>query len=56
MFGNMMEDQLLVSGVLEHAIRNNSKTEIVSKRVEGDIHRYTFDASARRSKKLASAF
>ena len=55
MFGNMMEDQLLVSGVLEHAIRNNSKTEIVSKRVEGDIHRYTFDESARRSKKLANA-
>ena len=55
MFGNMMEDQLLVSGVLEHAILNNSKTEIVSKRVEGDIHRYTFGESARRSKKLANA-
>ncbi len=41
MLGNMMTEPLLISGILEHAIQNNSKTEIVSKRVEGDIHRYS---------------
>ena len=29
------------SGVLEHAIKNNANTEIVSNTVEGGIHRYT---------------
>ena len=55
MLGNMMTEPLLISGILEHAIQNNSKTEIVSKRVEGDIHRYTILDAAKRSKQLANA-
>jgi acyl-CoA synthetase (AMP-forming)/AMP-acid ligase II len=55
MLGNMMTEPLLISGVLEHAIQNNSKTEIVSKRVEGDIHRYYILDAAKRSKQLANA-
>ena len=35
MLGNMMNEQLLISGVLEHAIKNNANTEIVSNTVEG---------------------
>ena len=53
MLGNMMNEQLLISGVLEHAIKNNADTEIVSNKVEGGIHRYTIKDSAKRSKKLA---
>ena len=55
MLGNMMNDQLLISGVLEHAIKNNANTEIVSNTVEGGIHRYTIGDAAQRSKKLANA-
>ena len=50
-----MNEQLLISGVLEHAIKNNANTEIVSNTVEGGIHRYTIRDSAKRSKKLANA-
>ena len=39
-----MNEQLLISGVLEHAIKNNANTEIVSNTVEGGIHRYTIKA------------
>ena len=45
MLGNMMNEQLLISGVLEHAIKNNANTEIVSNTVEGGIHRYTIKDS-----------
>ena len=55
MLGNMMKDQLLISGILEHAIQNNSKTEVVSNTIEGGLHRYTILDSAKRSKKLANA-
>ena len=55
MLGNMMTEPLLISGILEHAIQNNSKTEIVSKRIEGDIHRYSILDAAKRSKQLANA-
>ncbi len=47
MLGNMMNEQLLISGVLEHAIKNNANTEIVSNTVEGGIHRYTIKDSAK---------
>ena len=55
MLGNMMKDQLLISGILEHAIKNNSKTEVVSNTIEGGLHRYTILESAKRSKQLANA-
>jgi|TARA_B100001094_G_C18193802_1_gene809167 fatty-acyl-CoA synthase len=55
MLGNMMQDQLLISGVLEHAIQTNPNTEIVSHTIEGNIHRYSILESSRRAKKLANA-
>ena len=55
MLGNMMQDQLVISGVLEHAIKTHPQTEIVSHTIEGEIHKYTIEDSAKRAKKLANA-
>jgi fatty-acyl-CoA synthase len=55
MLGNMMQDQLLISGILEHAIQTNPNTEIVSHTIEGSIHRYSILESSKRAKKLANA-
>ncbi len=51
----MMEVPLLISAILRHAARHFGDTEIVSKRVEGDLHRYTYADCERRSRRLASA-
>ncbi len=56
MQGLMMDMPLLVSSILQHAARHFGDTEIVSRRVEGDIHRYTYADCERRSRKLADAF
>ena len=50
-----MQDQLLISGVLEHALKTHPHTEIVSHTIEGEIHRYTIEDSSKRAKKLANA-
>jgi fatty-acyl-CoA synthase len=42
MQGLMMDMPLLISSLLRHAARHHGDTEIVSRRVEGDIHRYTW--------------
>ena len=42
MLGNMMQEPLLISALLKHAERHHGDIEIVSRRVEGDIHRYTY--------------
>src|SRR3569832_58562 len=55
MHGNMMRQPLLVSSLLEHAERNHGEQEIVSRRVEGDIHRYTFRDLAKRARHMAHA-
>ncbi|MEO9064927.1 MAG: AMP-binding protein, partial [Burkholderiaceae bacterium] len=55
MQGLMMGTQLLISTLIEHAGRHNGAAEIVSRRVEGDIHRTTWREVQRRSKQLANA-
>jgi acyl-CoA synthetase (AMP-forming)/AMP-acid ligase II len=55
MHGQMMDMPLLISSIIEHAARHHSDTEIVSRRVEGDIHRYTYSDCNKRSKQLANA-
>ena len=55
MLGNMQEGQLLISGLIEHAEIYHTDTEIVSRTVEGPIHRYTLKDAANRSRKLANA-
>jgi acyl-CoA synthetase (AMP-forming)/AMP-acid ligase II len=55
MHGLMMHKQLLISSLIEHADRHHGDTQIVSRRVEGDIHRYTFRDCHRRARHVASA-
>lgn len=50
MNGLMQEKPLLISSLLEHAERYSAKVEVVSRRVEGDIHRYTWADAAQRSR------
>ncbi|MDM0044529.1 3-(methylthio)propionyl-CoA ligase [Variovorax dokdonensis] len=55
MNGLMMDQPLLISSLLTHAERHHGDQLIVSRRVEGDIHRYTFRELAERSRRLANA-
>jgi 3-(methylthio)propionyl---CoA ligase len=55
MNGLMMQQPLLISSLLVHAERHHGEQEIVSRRVEGDIHRQTFRDLARRSRCMAKA-
>ncbi len=55
MHGLMMDMPLLISSLIKHADRFHGETEIVSKRVEGDMHRYTYRAAHARARQLAKA-
>ena len=55
MLGQMMNQPLLISSLLVHAERHHGEREIVSRRVEGDLHRYTYRDLARRSRQMANA-
>ncbi len=55
MSGLMMNRPLLISSLLRHAEQNHPVQEVVSRRVEGDIHRYTIRDLAARSRRLANA-
>jgi acyl-CoA synthetase (AMP-forming)/AMP-acid ligase II len=55
LMGNMMHMPLMISSLLAHAARHNGDIEIVSKRVEGDMHRTTWSEVELRSRKLAQA-
>ena len=55
MQGLMSERPLLVSSIITHAGVYHHDTEIVSRTVEGAIHRYTYAEAERRSKRLARA-
>ena len=54
MLGLMQNQPLLISSLIEFAARNHSDGEIVSRRVEGDIHRYTYKDMAGRARQLAN--
>ena len=55
MLGLMQNHPLLISALIEHAERHHPDGEIVSRRVEGDLHRYTWKDVAARAKKVAHA-
>jgi acyl-CoA synthetase (AMP-forming)/AMP-acid ligase II len=55
MFGQMMDQPLLISSQIEHAARWHGRTEIVTRTVEGGIHRSTWGQVARRARQLAHA-
>ncbi len=54
LMGQMMSQPLLISSLIQHADRYYGSVEIVSRRVEGDIHRYTYHDCHRRSRQLAN--
>ena len=53
MQGLMMDMPLLITDLIRFADRNHGDTEIVSKTVEGDIHRYTYRDAHARARRLA---
>jgi len=55
MFGLMQQQSLLISSLIEFANRHHGDGEVVSRRVEGDIHRYTWADVANRSRQMANA-
>ena len=55
MHGLMMDDQLIITRMIEHAARYHGSTEIVSRTVEGPIHRYTYADAYQRTKQLGNA-
>jgi len=55
MLGLMQQQSLLISSLIEFANRHHGDGEVVSRRVEGDIHRYTWTDVANRSRQMANA-
>ncbi len=55
MNGQMMQQPLLISSLIVHAERHHGDQQIVSRRVEGDIHRSTYRELAARSRRMAKA-
>jgi fatty-acyl-CoA synthase len=51
----MMQQPLLISSLIKHAERHHGGQQVVSRRVEGDIHRTTYRELAARSRRLAKA-
>ena len=55
MLGLMQTQPLLISSLIDFAERHHADVEIVSRRVEGDIHRYTYKDAALRARRVANA-
>jgi acyl-CoA synthetase (AMP-forming)/AMP-acid ligase II len=55
MFGIMMDKPLNIADILEYAATFNTDAQIVTRQVEGGIHRYSYSDALRRTKKLANA-
>jgi fatty-acyl-CoA synthase len=55
MLGLMQQQSLLISSLIEFAERHHGDGEVVSRRVEGDIHRYTWADVAKRARQVANA-
>ncbi|MEK9661864.1 MAG: AMP-binding protein, partial [Alphaproteobacteria bacterium] len=53
--GLIMERPLLISGMLEHAATVSADREMVSRSVEGPIHRTTYGELHKRARQLANA-
>ena len=54
MLGLMQNQPLLISTIIEHAARHHCDTEIVSRTVEGGIHRYTYGEAGVRARRAAN--
>ena len=55
MLGLMQDQPLLISSLIDFAQRHHGDVEIVSRRIEGDIHRYSWGDVAGRARQVAHA-
>ncbi|MGH6990542.1 MAG: 3-(methylthio)propionyl-CoA ligase [Stellaceae bacterium] len=55
MRGLMMDYPLLISGLIQYAAEYHGDTEIVTRTVEGPVHRYDYGAAEARAKQVAKA-
>jgi 3-(methylthio)propionyl---CoA ligase len=55
MLGLMMRWPLMISSLIRHADQCHGDTEIVSRTIEGPIHRYTYRDAHTRARRLANA-
>jgi acyl-CoA synthetase (AMP-forming)/AMP-acid ligase II len=55
LMGQMMSQPLLISGIIDYAAKHYGGSEIVSRRIEGDLHRYTYRDCRQRACQLANA-
>ena len=55
MLGLMQQQDLSVSSLIDFAEKHHGDVEIVSRRVEGDVHRSTWATIAQRSRQVANA-
>ncbi|RFC63784.1 long-chain-fatty-acid--CoA ligase [Fulvimarina endophytica] len=55
MIGLMQTRQLSIAALIEHAARTHGATEVVSRQVDGSIHRSNYREIAARSRKAANA-
>ncbi len=55
MFGLMQQQHLLISSLIDFADKHHGDSEIISRRVEGDIHRSNWASVAARSRQVAHA-
>ena len=55
MLGQMQDHPLLISALIDHAARHHREAQIVSRRVEGDLHRCTYADAAQRARQVAHA-
>ena len=55
MRGLMMDQPLSITSLMRHAATNHDDAEIVSRTVEGEIHRYGYGDAYRRTQQLAHA-
>jgi acyl-CoA synthetase (AMP-forming)/AMP-acid ligase II len=53
--GQMQDAPLLISSIIQHADLCHGDTEVVSRTVEGGIHRHTYSDAHRRARQLAQA-
>lgn len=54
MFGLMQDRPLMISSIIKYAARNHARTEIVSKNVDGSIHRTNYAGLERRARQLVA--
>jgi acyl-CoA synthetase (AMP-forming)/AMP-acid ligase II len=55
MLGLMQQQSLLISSLIEFAEKHHGDSEVISRRVEGDIHRATWSDVACRARQAANA-